>query len=162
MRTPRLRNPAPALIIAAIGVLALTARAATPLASVSSAESFRLNGVRIPVEGVPSWPLVGGDDVATSGASAVILFPDRSRVTLDKNSRARLSSVNGRVELRLVEGQMSVNVATRSGPEIYTPSGRVQTRFGSETAVTVKGVLKPVAAKPPPPPPPPGPSPISP
>lgn len=51
--------------------LAAYAVAAQPVASVTSSSSFDLHGNRVNVAGVPSWPVMAGDDI-TAGASSLV------------------------------------------------------------------------------------------
>ena len=64
--------------------------AADPVGRVTSSGPLTLNGKAVPVTAVSSLPLVAGDEIATSGSSATIYFSDRSRATLDPNSRVKL------------------------------------------------------------------------
>lgn len=93
----------------AAGALAMVslAAAAHPVGSIYSSEPFRLRGVTVPASGVPSWPLVAGDDIATGGSGAVVILRDGSRVTLASHSRVTLETRDTRVRLRLRQGAMT-------------------------------------------------------
>jgi len=95
-------------------LLATLALAAPPVATVSSSGSLSLNGVTLAPNGVPSWPLVPGDTLATSAAPAVILFQDRTRLTVEKNSKLKLDRDGGRLLVRLLEGALAYHLAPSS------------------------------------------------
>lgn len=76
------------LVIAVVFVsLAL---AATPVATVSTSGSFKLNGTPVPNAGVSEWPVSAGDEIATSAEPALILFQDGTRVIVNRNTHVRL------------------------------------------------------------------------
>jgi hypothetical protein len=161
-------------LLTILPVLVLCAAAETPVATVSSPEPFVLDGVQIPVAGVPSWPLVGGDEVSTTNAPAVISFQDTSQVTLDKNSRAKLKRNGAEIILFLVQGTFLLRSVAGSKVRVSTPDRAVTPPAGSEVQVSVAAgsntsqvsstsqittASQHPASKPKPPPPPPPPSP---
>ena len=97
----------------------LLAAAQAPVAQVSSTEPFLLSGARVPVAGVSSWPLSAGDEVSTDAAAAVIAFRDGSRVTLNKQSKAKLESKGEGLILRLLNGTGTYTLAANSKLRLY-------------------------------------------
>src|SRR5437667_670663 len=95
------------LLCSMLAAIGLSAGAEAPLATISSSAPFELRGVRVPVEGVPSWPLVQGDVVATTMAPAVVSFPNLSQATVDKGSRIELKRNRDRTTLKLLGGSLS-------------------------------------------------------
>ena len=81
-----------------------------------------LNGTKLAVSGVSSWPLVPGDSLATSTSAAVILFADKSRFGVEKNSRVKLEREGDKVLVRLLEGALVYTTARRRPPR--ASSGR--------------------------------------
>jgi len=168
-------------LLALLPVLVLSAAAESPVATVSSPEPFLLDGVQIPVAGVPSWPLVGGDEVSTTNAPAVISFQDSSQVTLDKNSKASLKRNGAEIMLFLLQGTFLLRSLAGSKVTISTLDHPITPPVGSEvqvsvaarsnasqgstaSQVTTAGQIATSSqqfskGKPPPPPPPPPPSP---
>ena len=140
------------VLICAGALAAVLGQAASPVASVTSEAPFRLRGAVVPVAGVPSWPLLAGDEIATDGSAAAIRFSDGSSVTLRQNSTARLEQPGGRFyAFRLLSGAMDVRPASGSKVSFYSQNAPLQAPTGQ---VTKASALKPLAAPPPPPPPP--------
>ena len=73
-----------------VAFFASNAMAASLVGKMTASGSVQLNGVQLPVEGVPSWPLVLGDEIATTSRPATIMLNDGSRVYVEKNSRVAL------------------------------------------------------------------------
>jgi hypothetical protein len=156
-------------LLTLLPVLVVSAVAESPVASVSSPEPFMLDGVQMPVAGVPSWPLVGGDEVSTTNAPAVISFQDSSQVTLDKNSKARLKRNGAGVILFLLQGTFLLRSVAGSKVTVATLDHPITTPVGSEVQLSVapgsnasqvsngSPIVTASAKKPPPPPPPPSP-----
>jgi ferric-dicitrate binding protein FerR (iron transport regulator) len=102
-------------VLSAALVLAAIVSAANPVGSVSSSSALTLRGARVAAEGIPNWPLLVGDEIATSDSVATVTFKDGSRAILSENTRARVEEVDGRPTVRLVSGGMEVQ--TRAGGE---------------------------------------------
>lgn len=96
------------------------ALAATPVASVTSSDSFQLNGVPVSMVGIRNWPVAIGDEIATSGSPAVLLFPDMSRIVLEKNSRVKLEPSGGQTNVRVVQGDVRFDLAPASTVQVTT------------------------------------------
>src|SRR5436190_20262028 len=124
-------------LLTLLPVLAVSAVVESPVASVSSPEPFLLDGVRMPVAGVPSWPLLGGDEVSTTNAPAVISFQDSSQVTLDKNSKARLKRNGAGVILFLVQGTFLLRSVAGSKVTVSTLDHVIAPTVGSEVQLSV-------------------------
>lgn len=138
-------------------VSAALALAAAPLATVTSSEPLILNGVTLGA-GVPSTPIVSGDTLFTS-APAVLLFKDKSRLTLEKNSRVKLESDGDKVLVRLLEGVFSYKLAARSPLQFLVADQPVKLSSAPEGTLAVRGNQvvtgsSRVAVAPPPPAPP--------
>jgi uncharacterized cupin superfamily protein len=97
--------------------------AALPVAAVSSSTPFDLRGAEVKVEGVPSWPILAGDVIATKNGPAVIMFKDGSRVTLQNHTKAKIENTNGGISFRLLDGVMQV--ASAPGSNVRYLSGDV-------------------------------------
>ena len=96
-------------------VLVSMAFAGAPVATVTSSAAFELRGAEVKVEGVPSWPVLQGDVIATKAVPAVIVFKDGSRVSLHPNSKARVESTKDGLSFRLLDGFMQILAAPGSG-----------------------------------------------
>jgi hypothetical protein len=95
--------------------------AADPVGRVTSSGPLTLNGKAVPATAVSSLPLVAGDEIATSGSSAMIYFTDRSRATLDPNSRVKLEGRSSAVTLRVLSGSVDLNRAKDSRVSLIQP-----------------------------------------
>jgi hypothetical protein len=93
--------------------------AADPVGRVTSSGPLTLNGKAVPVTAVSSLPLVAGDEIATSGSSAVIYFTDKSRATLEPNSRVKLEFSGSSETLRVLSGSVDLNRAKDSHLTVF-------------------------------------------
>ena len=82
------------------------AGAVQPIASITSASPFELRGHIVNVDGVPTWPIAAGDDIAISKDSASLQFRDGSRVILLPVARFSLDFKDDTVLLRLSAGSL--------------------------------------------------------
>src|SRR5947207_680372 len=144
------------LVIIAFGC-AWSAMAQTPIATVSSGESFEVDGVKVPVAGLPSWPLMAGDVISTGEAPAVISLGDQGRVVLNKNSKMQLQSGPGEPSARkgvlasgiaagsvtftaiLLRGALSVRPERESGLRVKALDQVINPPAGADLAVAVNG-----------------------
>ena len=131
--------------------------------SVTSPEPFRLHGALVPVAGVPSWPVLPGDEIATDRAGASIRFADGSSVVLRQNSSARYESDGNRHVFRLLTGSMDVKSVPASTVSFYTNTNPLVASTGTVTTTGMtKSFLAPRAPNNPGPLPPPKRPPVSP
>lgn len=105
----------------------LTAWAAGPVASVSSGKDFSLKGSMAPVAGVPSYPVMSGDEIQAGNASTVLRFRDGSSVTLSPRSLARVENRGSSIAVRVLSG---------GGAYSFTPGSSVQLFEGSRGVPT--------------------------
>jgi hypothetical protein len=124
-----------------------------PVAAVSSSSAFELRGSEVKVEGVPSWPVLKGDVIATKAAPALIVFKDGSRVTLQANSKARVENTEDEIKLNLLDGVMQIIPARGSGVGYLSRDVPVKTSPAVETvaATPQTGVKRQALLLPPPP-----------
>lgn len=85
----------------------ILAMAVSPVATITSSESFRISGTRMRVAGVPNWPLVNGDQVAMAKAPGEVAFGDGSRFYVLPNSKFKITLEGGRTVMRLTEGGLA-------------------------------------------------------
>jgi len=100
--------------IAVFLLLSTTVLGAEPLAVITSAESFEISGVSVPVTGVPSWPLVEGDEVVTKGSGAILMFDNQTKVVLDKDSAVELKRRDGKTTVQLLKGALKYSLPVGS------------------------------------------------
>lgn len=102
------------VLLAAVPMFCLASFGSTSVATVSSAEPVSLSGHSVSAPGVSSWPLVAGDEIATSTAPATILFQDGSSVALSAKSSARLTGTSFRPKLVLTAGSLNYRLVSGS------------------------------------------------
>ena len=105
------------LLIVMMTTVALMA--ADPVGRVTSSGPLTLNGKALPATAVSSLPLVAGDEIATSGSAATIYFSDKSRATLDPNSRVKLEFGGSSETLRVLSGSVDLNRAKDSRLTVF-------------------------------------------
>lgn len=101
-------------LISLTAVLSVPGFCFTPIATVSSAEPFTVNGRAITPSDTKTWPLEVGNEIATSTAPAVLFFPDGSSVKLAKSSRAQLTGTDSQLKLILLSGSLDYKVVLGS------------------------------------------------
>jgi hypothetical protein len=102
------------ILATAFGLFGSVSFAATPVASVSTSQPFTLDGHSVSAKGVDSWPLVIGDEVATSTSPATISFRDGSSIALAAKSDAKISGTSAEPVFLLVSGSLDYNLAKNS------------------------------------------------
>jgi hypothetical protein len=97
-----------ALLLIALALTLASATLAQPasIATVTASGPFTLRGAAVNPEGVPSWPVMSGDEIASQSVPVTINFPDGSRIVLSPNSRARVQTgPDGRPTFQLLAGE---------------------------------------------------------
>lgn len=95
--------------------------AAEPVGRITSLGPLTLNGKAVPATAASSLPVVAGDEIATAGSSAMIYFADRSRATLEPNSRVKLEAQSSSVALRVLSGSADLKLAKDSRVSLIQP-----------------------------------------
>lgn len=91
----------------ACAVLAMAHPNSTVVGTVSSSQSFAVDGYSFPVRGISSWPLVAGDHITTAQAPAVITLQNGIRIRVEPNSCVRIARAFEQVKVELVSGKIS-------------------------------------------------------
>lgn len=99
------------LVIAAF-LLAGSAYAAKPIATLSSPGPVVVGGTPMSASTVAFWPVANHDEIATLDSRAILILPDNSRITLDQNSRARVTTDGGRVRFQLLSGSADYSLVS--------------------------------------------------
>lgn len=110
--------------------VSLASFGASPIANVSSSESFKVSGVSVPVAGIRSWPVVDGDELRAGNAPVTLTFKDGTRVVLGKNSRATVEGKNKNAALRLLDGAMAYTLRGRSAVRLYSDGNLISAEPG--------------------------------
>ena len=117
-----------------IGLISgLLAVAASPVATVTSAASFRISGAAVPVDGVPDWPLAAGDELVMGKAPGMVRFRDGTELYVLPNSRLKLEGSPARPAVRLLNrGGLAYRFTKNSSVEISALSKKVSPRDSTE------------------------------
>jgi hypothetical protein len=141
------------LVSGVVSLLALAGLAfgSGPVATVTSPGTFNLHGSTVRTEGIPSWPVMADDEIATFGFPALIRLQDGTSVALGENSRAKVETVDNVLVFRLLGGTMHVIGAPSSGVRIYNGTQPVVGRSSSSSGTGVVARPARIIAAPPPP-----------
>jgi hypothetical protein len=74
------------------------------VARVTSAGAIELSGSPVPAPAVASLPRVVGDQITTSNFAALVMFRDRSRLTVAPNSSVKVEGGAASIRLRIAKG----------------------------------------------------------
>lgn len=116
--------------------------AGAPVASATSSAPFQIQGSQVGTEGVPTWPVMAGDEISAGATPVTLNFKDGSRLTLQKDSKAKVEWKNEAIVLNVIAGAVMVaaltklshvQVAAQSQPVAVTPG---QTVPATPTPVT--------------------------
>jgi hypothetical protein len=97
-----------ALVLLSTGLLA---SAGQSVGNASSSAAFELHGSLVNVAGVPTWPLLAGDQVVARESSVSIAMRDGSRITLSPDSRLQIESSGKGLSVNLLTGSMRYTVS---------------------------------------------------
>jgi len=131
---------------------ALFATAGQSVATATSSDAFELHGNLVNVQGVPSWPLLAGDDVVARGSTVEISMKDGSRLTLSPNSHVRIESTTDGLSANLVSGSMQLALVTDSHLRILKGGVSEPVRSGLISVGNNIGGMRPLYVRAPPPP----------
>ena len=91
------------------GVLAAAAALGTgsnPLGSLICSGTVQFNRVRMLAVGVYSWSVLPGDEILTEESPATLLFADKSRVFLDRDTRVRIQADGKAISVAVEQGSL--------------------------------------------------------
>ncbi len=80
--------------------------AADPVGKVTAVASFELSGTRVPVAGVPHWPVVMGDVVEFAGSTGLLDLRDGSRLWFGPQSKFSIERIGGQTMVLLGAGTL--------------------------------------------------------
>jgi hypothetical protein len=106
--------------VVAMVLLAVTARAQTQVATVTSSAAFTLRGAGItPGQGIPMWPVLAGDNITAGNAMAIVTYPDGSVITLTPGSEGRIDLVNGQPSFQLLSDTAHYSVKSKNAVALF-------------------------------------------
>ena len=101
-------------VLSLVAMIVSAALAAAPIATVISGEGLKVRGTAVPATSVSSWPVTNGDELASSGSPAVVMFKNQSRLTLEANSRVKLEQRGDNTCVFLLAGSIKLNAVAGS------------------------------------------------
>jgi hypothetical protein len=108
--------------VSAVALILLTAAVASAqnqVATVTSSAPFALRGATvIPGQGVPTWPILPGDELKAGNALTIVSFPDGSVLTLSPGSDAKIDFANGKPVFQLLCGKADHVLKSASAVEL--------------------------------------------
>ena len=117
---------------AILAALLVVASAQTQIATVSSDAAFQLRGANVmPGQGVPSWPVMPGDEIKAGEGMVTISFSDGSTITLAPEASARFSVIGQTPIFQLISGAAHYalknqdSVVLMTGKNVHTVKGLV-------------------------------------
>jgi len=105
---------------------AVLAWAADPVAKVTSAGPIELSGSAVPAPAVAALPVVAGDQITTSNAAALVVFRDRSRLTVAPNSSVKVEGGAAGIRLRIANGGAALYPSNGSPILLINPAAGSQ------------------------------------
>ena len=131
-------------VIPLVLLVASAATAANPIATVVSGEGLKVRGTPVPPTAVSSWPVVSGDELASSASPAVVMFKDQSRLTLNANSRVKLEQRSGSTCVYLLEGSLKLSAVAGATMGVCGRGKSLvaQTPFEGQVALVEPNTLK--------------------
>ncbi len=118
-------------------IFSSTLRAA-PIATVTSAEPFAIDGHSVTTPGVSSFPVVIGDTVSTRTGPAVVLFSDGSAVKLGTNSSVRIAGAQFKPKVVLLAGALDFSISPGSPVSVTNLSAEHESSGGTASPVTAQ------------------------
>jgi hypothetical protein len=107
------------MLVLALTLVANAVPAQTQMATAGSSGPFELRGALVNSQaGVPSWPLIAGDNLVTEDSPVVITFRDGSIVTLGVGSKATIEMSGQTPALDLTSGSLQFALKSRSSVTI--------------------------------------------
>jgi len=113
-------------------ISALVATAASPVATVTSAATFRISGAAVPVAGVPDWPLAAGDELVMGKAPGMIQFRDGTEIYVLPETKLKVGGSAANPALTLSRGGVAYRFAKNSSVQISALSTKVSSRDSSQ------------------------------
>jgi hypothetical protein len=121
----------------AILMAANLAAANNPIATVTAGRSVFVNGVDVSTQGIPTWPLVAGDEVATTTEQAIVTLDDGSHFALEKNSKVKIERCGG-IVVEVLQGTTTYRFASGSKAQLCVLSRPVRPATLVEGTVTIE------------------------
>ena len=109
-------------VFGAMTVAAVSAFAAKPVATLSSVGPVVIDGTEMSAVSSMFWPLANLDQISTLGSRAVLILPDRSRITLASHSTAKIQTDGGRMRVTVLSGSGTYDLASPTSATILVGS----------------------------------------
>lgn len=124
---------------AVIALVLASAWAAAPVGTLVSVAPVTINGTKVAIPSVFFWPVLAGDEIATTASTGTLVLSDRSRIVLDRGATVRVegSAVTlerGRVGYSLAPHSRVVIAASTRRFDVAAPTG-ILTLSGTKLTV---------------------------
>lgn len=110
-------------------VSSMSAKGGRAIGAVLCTGQVTINSTVRDLDGIVSWPVAEGDEVATRTSRGAVVLLDGGRVVLERNSRVKLGPlrlVSGTMYFALVAGEQprAGSATVRDGEVVITPGGK--------------------------------------
>jgi hypothetical protein len=96
------------------------------LAMATSGQPFTLRGETVNPSGVPSWPVMAGDESVAGSAPVTLTFNDGSRVALAPGTHAIVEVLGGKIVMRLISGEAAYDLKSQDAIQLAVQEKSVQ------------------------------------
>jgi hypothetical protein len=90
----------------AIALFASADNSSNVVATASSPQPFTLDGHPVTSNGVASWPLVAGDQIATSDTPVLITLSDGTELLVKANSKIKITVIDHKIQVVVLGGSI--------------------------------------------------------
>jgi ferric-dicitrate binding protein FerR (iron transport regulator) len=103
-------------------VAATSVFAAKPIATLSSVGPVVISGTEMSAVSAMFWPVANLDEISTLGSRAVLILPDRSRITLSSHTKAKIETDGARTRVTVLSGSGHYDLASPTSATILVGS----------------------------------------
>jgi hypothetical protein len=119
-------NRAVTVALITLGLVSAMSGQGQKLAMATSGQPFTLRGETVNPSGVPSWPVMAGDESVAGSAPVTLTFNDGSRVALAPGTRAIVEVLGGKVVMRLISGEAAYDLKSQDAIQLAVQDKSVQ------------------------------------
>jgi hypothetical protein len=135
------------LLMAALLVFAVGAKAQGQIATATSSEAFELRGASVSTtNGVPSWPVMPGDVVVSGDAPVTLTFADGSKVMMSVLSKGTVTMENGVPTFDLQSGLADYSLKSPGAVQLKVYDKTLPTKHVQGSVSTSNVGVTPISA----------------
>jgi hypothetical protein len=109
-----------------LGLVSALPGQGTKLAMATSGQPFFLRGEPVNPSGVPSWPVMAGDESVAGSGPVTLTFNEGSRVALAPGARAIVEMARGKSVMRLISGEAAYDLKSLDAIQLAVLDKSVQ------------------------------------